>query len=145
TQIVIMSLLKSIQQHTKSKRDWSSDVCTSDLIVRRFLAVSVSHENIAVGSNRDFGWLVKSIQTGSRHSGFAKSQNDFAALVEFEDLLAPAVFDSVVGHPEIAVVVYGNLVWTHKQSFAKALQELAGGIEFKNGMERRVGGIGAAR
>jgi len=114
-------------------------------IVGGFLAVAVGYEDVAIRSNGDFGGLIKGIETRASNASLSESQQDLTVVVELEDLLPLAVLYSVVGNPEMAVVVYGDFVRTYEQSLAKALQELAGGIELQNGIERRLSAVGAAR
>src|SRR5690242_19849303 len=113
-------------------------------IGRWFLSVAVGDKDVAIGGNRHFGWLIESVQPGSRDAGFSASHQNLAVLIEFENLLALAIFEPVVGNPQIAVPIRSNFVRADEQSFAKTLQELPRGIEFENWVKWRPGAVRAA-
>src|SRR5579864_5813111 len=110
---------------------------------RWFLAVAVGDKDVAIGGNHHFGWLIESVQPGSRDAGFSESHQDLTVLIEFENLLALAIFEPVVGDPEVPVTIHSNFVRADEQSFAKTLQELPRGIEFENWVKWRPGAVRA--
>src|SRR5205085_6479043 len=104
-------------------------------VVGRFLAVAIGHEDIAIESDRDFGWLVEGIQAGSGDAGLPKVHQNLAVLIEFKHLLPLAVLQPVVGNPQISVVVHANLVRADEQALTKTLEKFPGGLEFEDGIE----------
>ena len=114
-------------------------------VVGRFLAVAIGHEDIAIESDRDFGWLVEGIQAGSGDAGLPKSHQNLAVLIEFKHLLPLAVLQPVVGNPQISVVVHANLVRADEQALTKTLEKFPGGLEFEDGIEWGIGAVGSAR
>src|SRR5207245_2921444 len=61
------------------------------------------------------------------------------------NLVAPAVFNPVIGDPQIAIGVDNYFVRADEQPMTKALEEFAGGIEFEDGVERGAGTVCASR
>src|SRR5207247_6299994 len=50
---ILSSFFASRRRHTRSTRDWSSDVCSSDLLARAGLKDSASHVLVAARGGRD--------------------------------------------------------------------------------------------
>src|SRR5260370_23376551 len=99
-------------------------------------AVAVGYEDVAVGSDGNLRRLIKRVCTGSSHTGFAECEQKLAIRVEFENLLASAVFQAIIGDPQVALFVDDDLVRAHEHPMTKSLEKLAGGIEFENWVER---------
>src|SRR5260370_14025894 len=62
-------------------------------------AVAVGYEDVAVGSDSHLGRLIKRVCTRPCHTCFAEREQNLAISVEFENLLASAVFQAIVGDP----------------------------------------------
>ena len=97
--------------------------------------VAVADEDVAVGRDGDFSRRVELIHSGAGDALLSERHQHLAIrATEFEHLMA-----AVVGHPEIAVLVDGELVGADEQSRTKAFQQFARGIELE---DRRDAGIG---
>src|SRR5690349_6007990 len=107
--------------------------------------MAVRHKDVAIGGNGDFRWLIERVEPRAGNTGLSERQKNLAILIEFENLLAFAVLDAVVGNPEVAVAVHTNLVGTDEESPAKAFDELSGRFEFQDRIERGAGAVCAAR
>src|SRR5262249_5736978 len=98
--------------------------------------MSIADEDVAVRGDRDFGWRVELIVAGAGNAFLSERQQYFSiSATKLEHLMA-----AVVGHPEIAVLVDGELVRAHKQTGAKTFQQLARCVELE---DRRDGHVGA--
>src|SRR5207249_8653944 len=64
----------SRRRHTISKRDWSSDVCSSDLVQGETIALRVGHDKYRHGGQRDI------------EPGICRSQGGFAVKRALERL-----------------------------------------------------------
>src|SRR5699024_12199145 len=55
--LCVFFFFSSRRRHTRSKRDWSSDVCSSDLIMWALFGYSLAFGNDHFGIIGDFSWL----------------------------------------------------------------------------------------
>src|SRR5699024_7276076 len=62
---VLSSFFSSRRRHTRSKRDWSSDVCSSDLRVVREICAEGVEVHCPTDPQRPTGLMIKSHPTGS--------------------------------------------------------------------------------
>ena|SRR5437660_9285849 len=62
-------------------------------------AVAVGYEDVSVGSDSNLGRLIKCVCTRPSHTRLAERKQKLAIRVEFENLLAPAIFQAIVGDP----------------------------------------------
>ena len=95
----------------------------------------VGNKDVAIGSDDDGRGLVEGVRAIAGNAGLAEFQQDFAIRAELDHLLALAVRAIGVGHPDVAILVDVNAVRENEQSGAKALQKIAGRIEFENGSQ----------
>src|SRR5215210_397176 len=94
-------------------------------------AVSLGDENVAVRSGHNRGRRIELVRTASCHAGLAERHQELAVGTELQHLLAFAAAINAVRHPDIARAVDMETMRKDKQSFAEALYQLAGGIEFE--------------
>src|SRR5207244_7938384 len=87
--------------------------------------------------------LIECVRSMSSNTGLAECHEDFPVRTELEHLLTPSIFQPIVGYPEIASFVHGELVWANEQTGANVLEKLAGRrIKFKDRVDA---GTGASR
>src|SRR5260370_32275370 len=84
-------------------------------------AMAVGYEDVSVGSDTTLGRLIKCVCAGSCHTGLAEGEQELAFRVEFENLLSSAVFQAIVGDPQVALFVDGDLVRAHEHPMTKTL------------------------
>src|SRR5690606_39443292 len=51
--LFLLFFFSSRRRHTRFSRDWSSDVCSSDLLGKELRRGSWGHETVALGTNTD--------------------------------------------------------------------------------------------
>ena len=116
--------------------------------------MAVDDPDVAVGRDRDAGRTVEAVGSVARDAGRTERHQELAVGAEFEHLmaladlearLAAAVADGrAFGHPDIAFAVDVEAVRKGEQSFAEALHEIAGEIEFQDRIGGRAGAIVSA-
>ena len=108
-------------------------------------AVSISDEDVAVRSDRNFGRLVEFIEIRSGNTRLAQRRQETSVRAELQDLLPFAPGRAVVGNPYIAVSIHGDFMRADDHTPAKALQQPSSRVKSKNWVKRRIGTRSPAR
>jgi len=106
--------------------------------------VAVGNKDVAVESNGGLGRLIEGVETGTSHTGLPECEQELAILVEFENCWPlPSFMPLSATHrlPSWSTVICG----ADEEPVAEFLEELAGGVEFEDGVERGAGAVSALR
>ena len=101
-------------------------------------AMPVTHDDVAIGGNRDVRWSVEHVGALTCYTGSAERQQYLAPWTELDDLVALAVVANVVGRPYVALAIDIEAMWVVEETLAKAHHKISGGIEFLDGIKRGV-------
>src|SRR5580658_3575618 len=120
-----------------------------ELAVRRELddpriglaAVSVAHEDVAIGGDRDVRRGVELVGALARDTRLAEGQQHLALRAELDDLMTLAVGTGVVARPNVAAVIDIEAMGVIEETLAEACHKFSGGIEFLDRVEQGVGAV----
>src|SRR5258708_6234714 len=104
-------------------------------------AMPVTHDDVAIGGNRDVRRSVEHVGALTCYTGSAERQQYLAPWTELDDLVALAVVATVVGRPYVALAIDIEAMWVVEETLAKAHHKISGGIEFLDGIKRGVGTV----
>ena len=107
--------------------------------------MTVRDKNIAVGRDQNRVGFVECVMTGAGDAGLAQDAQHFAVVVELQHVIAEAVPDMTVRHPDVIVLVDGHAVGEKEFSCAERFDEIPMRVEFHHRIELgAVAIIGAA-
>src|SRR5258708_11960351 len=101
-------------------------------------AMPVTDDDVAIAGNRDIRRSVEHVGAFTCDTGFAERQQHLALRTELDDLVALAIATSVVSRPHVALAVYVETMGVVEETLAEAHHKFSGGIEFSDGIKRRV-------
>src|SRR5207247_10793588 len=112
----------SRRRHTRSTRDWSSDVCSSDLLHLVRILTALGRES----SDRRFGKIVEDVRDSlSAGNSFADSLRQYPAV--FSNLYVAAVR---AGEASGALVVVLNSMTTHLEKAEQLRRKVKGALVY---------------
>src|SRR5271165_224269 len=85
----------------------------------RFAAMSVGHEDVAVGSHYDVGRLIEFVRAIASHACLSERQQDLAGRRKLENLMTFAIPTLAIRDPDIALLIDEHAVRKNEPALAK--------------------------
>src|SRR6185503_3041090 len=103
-----------------------------DAIHRDVGDVAIGDEDVAVLRDGDVAWPAEDIVAAAGNASLAERHQQLAVGAELEDLVALAVLDLRIGHPDISLTVDRHALRVHDQPIAETRNDTTPWVESHN-------------